>query len=431
MIPVHLVTGFLGAGKTTLLTKQLAARADLERCAVIVNDFGDAQFDATLLGGKAQVMDIPGGCVCCTAPENLAPSIKALIATVSPDRIFIEATGLARPADIVDTLRRALEPGTIEIAPVVAVVDPDRWASGNDIALIEEQLSAADIIVMNLRSSAGGQNPDALASWADKRHPPPLNVTSTDTGETPTTLFDKRYESPIPWQPHDHHDHASTAGWVSASRMWGPEIVFDMGTLRTLLTETSAERIKGIFHTDIGWYQTDRAGGHFDRSPTPFHSQNRVDVIMKGTQDEVDDVLAKLDRARWQPPTPGQVEEVLLQKADGSTQALTRDQLRALETQIADVAEYVPGRAGEGVWLRDVLAGVATNPGTSFVVVAHDGMTTEPIAVAEVGDAILVHSLDGMPFPIKKGGPFRIYVPPDAGRSACSNVKKVARLVIE
>jgi DMSO/TMAO reductase YedYZ molybdopterin-dependent catalytic subunit len=56
-------------------------------------------------------------------------------------------------------------------------------------------------------------------------------------------------------------------------------------------------------------------------------------------------------------------------------------------------------------------------------------MTTAPVAQSDVGSAILVHSLEGEPYPLEKGGPFRIFVPPGEDQSACSNVKKVVRIV--
>ena len=70
-VPVHIVAGFLGAGKTTAIRAQLDARRG-ERVAVIVNDFGEASFDEVSLaeGEPFRITNIPGGCVCCTAPEG-------------------------------------------------------------------------------------------------------------------------------------------------------------------------------------------------------------------------------------------------------------------------------------------------------------------------------------------------------------------------
>ena len=47
-IPVSLLTGFLGAGKTTLLNAILSAKTG-PKIAVIVNEFGEAGLDLSLI----------------------------------------------------------------------------------------------------------------------------------------------------------------------------------------------------------------------------------------------------------------------------------------------------------------------------------------------------------------------------------------------
>ena len=106
-VPVHILGGFLGTGKTSAIRAQLAARPG-ERVAVIVNDFGEAGLDAATLEGAApyKLTSIPGGCVCCTAPEGFVAALGAVL-DEKPDRVWIEPTGLARPQDLVDTIRRS------------------------------------------------------------------------------------------------------------------------------------------------------------------------------------------------------------------------------------------------------------------------------------------------------------------------------------
>ena len=47
-IPATVVTGFLGAGKTTLI-RNLLAKADGRRIALIINEFGDIGVDGEVL----------------------------------------------------------------------------------------------------------------------------------------------------------------------------------------------------------------------------------------------------------------------------------------------------------------------------------------------------------------------------------------------
>ena len=428
--PVHVVAGFLGAGKTTLLLEQLRLRQGQERCAVVVNDFGEARFDAMRFAGSVPVRDIPGGCVCCTAPESLAPTLSALLAAEDPDRVFIEATGLARPADIIDTLSRSGFGDRIELAPVVVVVDPDRLLP-QPPALLADQLDAASVLVANRVDVASSEGLDRFDRLAEGHYPPLLGSWKVSRGGAPREVFEVRRsgESMFFLPARDQPRH-STEGWTARSRSWPPERVFDMGGVKALLRQTGVERVKGIFHTDIGWYRLERAGGRTEAVPSALRDGSRADVIGEGEAD-VAALLEALDQARWLAPESDEVPVLRLVDPGGQATELTRHALAALPGQVSEVGEHVPGRAGQGVWLREVLALVAPPVESRFILVAHDGMTTSPAPVARVGDALVLHSDGGRDVPMDKGGPFRILVPPGEGDSACANVKKLARILIQ
>lgn len=423
-LPVHVVTGFLGAGKTSLVLDQLGQRTG--RCAVIVNDFGEARVDATLLEGRALVRDIPGGCVCCTAPEALVPTLRELLADESLERIYIEATGLARPADIVDTLRRSPLADRISLAPVVAVVDPERLL-GDTPPLVLEQLQAADVWVANRMDLASEAAVAAFRKRSQERYPPVQGVHLARHGHVPAVALEGTTQ--VPPLPVDATH--STEGWNVASATWGPHRVFDMGRIKALLRIADAERIKGVLHTDIGWYLVQRASGENTVVPTCVRGGSRMDVIGQDEPGVLEAWLDTVDAAEWVPPAEGAVPVVRLVDSAGEEQRLDRRALLALPDQVEDIGQWVPGREGRAVLLSRVLEQATPPAGAVFQVVASDGMVTDPAPVEAVGDALLVHSLPGeSPLPQELGGPFRILVPPGEGRSACANVKKVARVLV-
>ena len=109
-LPIIVITGFLGSGKTTLLNRLLRQWPD---SAVLINEFGATAVDPHLL----EQSDIPltvlaGGCLCCQVRGALAPTLKNLwMAWNRPeglafDRLLIEASGVASPEPILDTLLR-------------------------------------------------------------------------------------------------------------------------------------------------------------------------------------------------------------------------------------------------------------------------------------------------------------------------------------
>lgn len=109
-IPVIVLTGFLGSGKTTLLNRLLA---NGPKTAVIINEFGNTPVDQDLLDDQTASMTVlAGGCLCCRIKGTLAPTLKNLWmawnnAELKPfGRIIIEASGVASPEPILDTLLR-------------------------------------------------------------------------------------------------------------------------------------------------------------------------------------------------------------------------------------------------------------------------------------------------------------------------------------
>lgn len=110
-IPVLLLTGYLGSGKTTLLNRILTNNKGV-RFAVIVNDIGEVNIDASLIqkGGVVSQQDdslvaLQNGCICCSLKMDLIEQLHDLIASPQPfDYIVIEASGICEPIPIAQTL---------------------------------------------------------------------------------------------------------------------------------------------------------------------------------------------------------------------------------------------------------------------------------------------------------------------------------------
>jgi len=180
-LPVTAISGFLGAGKTTLLN-HLIRNANGERIAIIVNDIGEANIDASLIqsevrqldGAIDQIVELSGGCICCSIQDDLVAALSELTQNRQIDRLVIESTGVAEPVSIAQTFfaddiaGRPLEDSSC-IDSLVTVVDSPfflrEWKAHEKkgqqrtllrqeddrpiFELLIEQVECADILVAN------------------------------------------------------------------------------------------------------------------------------------------------------------------------------------------------------------------------------------------------------------------------------------------
>lgn len=110
-IPVLLLTGYLGSGKTTLLNRILNNERGI-RFAVIVNDIGEVNIDASLIqkGGivgnddSGDLVALQNGCICCTLKMDLVNQLTDIARTGKFDYIVIEASGICEPEPIAQTI---------------------------------------------------------------------------------------------------------------------------------------------------------------------------------------------------------------------------------------------------------------------------------------------------------------------------------------
>ncbi len=175
---VLLLTGYLGSGKTTLLNRILTNERGI-RFAVIVNDIGEVNIDASLIQkggivGKKDAGDLvalQNGCICCTLKMDLVEQLAEIISAKSFDYIVIEASGICEPAPIAQTIStmRNMGPkyvsnGIPSLDCIVTVVDALRmqseFAGGDKLTrknlteddienLIIEQVEFCNIILLN------------------------------------------------------------------------------------------------------------------------------------------------------------------------------------------------------------------------------------------------------------------------------------------
>ncbi len=459
-IPVHIVSGFLGTGKTTALGARLE-QLRAERVAVIVNDFGEAGLDEAALERSEpfRITNIPGGCVCCTAPEGFLQALTALLEQ-GVDRLLIEPTGLARPQDLVDTIRRGPHRDQLELQPVIVLLDPARLEREptDEAAVVQQQIDAADVLVVNRCDLATASDLALARRRLDALWPQPLAIHWTQHARIPEALWswpaagaNARGSHPEHAAAHDHaaeeHPHAesgpprSTLGHTAASRRWPAAEVFSRSRLLALLERlrlgeagARAVRFKGIFRSQEGWLRLELAGDRLHESLSAFRRDSRADAIFATESERPAEIAMDwLEAARLGPEELAALaHQVEIAAPDGTLRSVDRGWLAALPEGVADVSALFPKREGSAARISRVFEGLGLAKSGQAVVCAADGFASEPVAVEALCEGVLVHSIGEAPLSERQGGPFRLLLPEGVrgAPAGCANVKGVVRIVL-
>jgi G3E family GTPase len=153
-LKILILGGFLGSGKTSVLFQlaqylvQQYPGSQKSQVAIIENEIGQIGIDDKLLRGNGYtVRDIFSGCVCCSLNSDLLSGVQEIKSTIDPEWLIIEATGVAFPDKIAESLFTNLGIA----AQIVTLVDASRWQRIRmPLAnLIEGQLNDAHLILIN------------------------------------------------------------------------------------------------------------------------------------------------------------------------------------------------------------------------------------------------------------------------------------------
>ena len=243
-----LLTGYLGSGKTTLLNRILSNRKGI-RFAVIVNDIGEVNIDATLIqkGGVVAQQDdnliaLQNGCICCSLKMDLIQQLRDLCAANAFDYIVIEASGICEPAPIAQTIASYASMVPASSAPipqldaVVSVVDAlrlrdefvEKLSDKSDqfdlSQLVINQIEFCNLILLNKVSMISEDEREHIRAII-RAIQPKANIIDCDYCDVPfaeildTNLFDfEQVATSATWiqkvegnveeeHGHEHHEH--------------------------------------------------------------------------------------------------------------------------------------------------------------------------------------------------------------------------------
>lgn len=235
--PVLLLTGYLGSGKTTLLNRILTNERGI-RFAVIVNDIGEVNIDASLIqkGGvvgkkdEGDLVALQNGCICCTLKMDLVQQLADIMATDKFDYIVIEASGICEPAPIAQTIcsmpnmeAKYTRHGLPRLDCIATVVDALRmkseFACGEDLKrpgideedienLVIEQIEFCNIILLNKISEVTPEEAGRIKTIIRALQPKAKIIECDYCNIDLTQLLDTRM--------FDFERVATSAAWIDA-----------------------------------------------------------------------------------------------------------------------------------------------------------------------------------------------------------------------
>lgn len=299
-VPVTVIGGFLGAGKTTLVNHILSGGHGL-KVAVLVNDFGAVNIDAALIASaEGGLYSLSNGCVCCGLNQGLVEQLEELLATRADiDHIVIEASGVADPARIMDTVRYSRFSSRLRADAIVVVVD----AAGFDEAiaaapgLAEAQLGAADLVILNKADLSDRARLDAWrARWAF----PDTRIVETTNARVP---FDILFAGEISPRGAVSAFAAEPVHERAASAVWRRNGAVDLKCVHKVLARlpTAVYRAKGFLRGGDGRRLAVHLVGtrlSFEQTARPaagLEAENMLVLVGFGERPPFETILAQLD----------------------------------------------------------------------------------------------------------------------------------------
>ena len=234
-LPVLLLTGYLGSGKTTLLNRILKNEKGI-RFAVIVNDIGEVNIDASLIqkGGVVNEQDdslvaLQNGCICCSLKMDLVQQISDIAKMQKFDYIVIEASGICEPAPIAQTIcsipsmgAQYNEGATPRLDCIVTVVDAlrmkDEFGCGKTLLgakrdeedienLVIQQIEFCNIVLLNKASEVSPEELERVRQIV-RAMQPKAKIIDCNYG-------DVDFEEILGTGMFNFDDVATSAAWIS------------------------------------------------------------------------------------------------------------------------------------------------------------------------------------------------------------------------
>ncbi len=283
---VHLISGFLGTGKTTALKSLMEQKDPNEKWVILVNEFGEIGIDGAVLSDEGiPVAEIAGGCLCCAAGPQMGSALTKLLRN-EPDRIMIEASGLAHAASVIDELKAAPFADQLEIAAVFTVVDPRQFINPDyaQQALYKDQIGICDILVASKTDLCTHEQLAEFHDKAAKLFPPKAKVVEVQNAQLDIRWLDIPVIEKSRYRLKALPDN--TMGFQSQGFTFPAGHDFDGEKLTKFFNDLpkftdGLVRAKGVFQVLGTWVWLNWVDGQWGANQVAWRRDSRFELIAK------------------------------------------------------------------------------------------------------------------------------------------------------
>lgn len=284
---VHLISGFLGTGKTTALKHLMQQKNPDEQWVILVNEFGEIGIDGAVLSDNGiPVAEIAGGCLCCAAGQQMGAALEQLLKDKQPDRIMIEASGLAHAAGVIDELKAPAFKDRLEIAAVFTLVDPRQFVQPDyaSQALYRDQVGVCDVLVAGKTDLCSNEQLATFREQAAALFPPKARIVEVQNGLIDIALLD----TPVTEKPRYRLKALpdNTMGFQSQGYTFPAGRNFDGEKLTRFFDELpqmtqDLVRAKGVFQVLDTWVWLNWVDGQWGANQVAWRRDSRFELIAR------------------------------------------------------------------------------------------------------------------------------------------------------
>ena len=275
--PITVITGPLGSGKTTLLRHIVATVS--QRLAILMNEFGEIAIDSKIIAGKnVQMAELGGGCVCCSLLGEFDAAVHEIMATVAPEWIVVETTGVAEPDALILDIEDNLP--VVRLDGVVTVADADGLVRFPQLGHTTRlQIEAADLILLNKADLVSATELEAAHATLSRLQPAALILPTQHCQVDPALLFGLTRGHRVMPQRHVHQPEFESISYTTAA-------LLDRSCFEAFIADLhpTVYRAKGLVRFPSGTFLFNFVAGRWHEEPFPTDETALVFIGKQLTQ---------------------------------------------------------------------------------------------------------------------------------------------------